>query len=83
MPRRSAVASATAASTLSSAARTIALPTTTPSASAATARACSGREIPKPIHSGSVVAARTRAAVAGRSDGSSLRSPVTPRRLTR
>ena len=64
---RIARTSFTAASTLVSAARTIALPTTTPSASCATAAACSGPETPKPTHTGSVVALRRRSIVLGKS----------------
>ena len=63
---RSERTSDTAASTLVSAARTTALPTTTPSASAATDAACSGPEIPKPTHTGSFVAPRKRSIVAAR-----------------
>jgi len=47
-------------------ASTIALPTTTPSASRAVARACAGVLIPKPTASGSELADRTRADVLGR-----------------
>ena len=52
---RSADASSTARATLSPAARTMALPTATPSAILATAAACSGRETPNPTHTGNVV----------------------------
>jgi hypothetical protein len=57
---------------------TMALPTTTPSASEPSSRACSGVETPKPITTGTGLAARTAATRAVRSGGNSDRAPVTP-----
>jgi hypothetical protein len=57
---------------------TIALPTTTPSASGPSARACSGEETPKPITTGSGVAFRTAATIGPISGGNARRAPVTP-----
>jgi hypothetical protein len=56
----------------------MALPTTTPSASEPSSRACSGVETPKPITTGTGLAARTAATRAVRSGGSPARAPVTP-----
>src|SRR5581483_5586326 len=58
--------------------RTIALPTTTPSAIFATAAACSGVEIPNPAANGNFVAARIFSISGARSSDSDARSPVTP-----
>src|SRR5207249_2719278 len=76
--RRSAASTPPAAN-----ASTIALPTTTPSASRAVARACAGVLIPNPTASGSALAARTRATCSARSAGTWSRTPVTPRREMR
>src|SRR5690349_8064610 len=70
-------------SRLSEAARTIALPTTTPSATFAAATACEGCDTPKPTQIGSSVAALKRAAVTGRSCARASCVPVTPSRLMR
>src|SRR5258708_20643967 len=79
--RRISRAKVIAVATLSAAARTIALPTTTPSASFATAVAWSGRETPNPTQLGSEVAARRRSIDCGRSLARESCTPVTPRRL--
>ena len=50
----------------------------TPSASRPTAATCSGREMPKPTHTGFVVTSRSVRIWVSRSGGSSRRSPVTP-----
>src|SRR5204863_5444109 len=75
---RSDAVSWRAASTLSPAARTIALPTTTPSAIRATAAACSGPETPNPTHTGSVDSSRRRCTISGSSLERLSRIPVTP-----
>src|SRR5207244_12140494 len=64
-------------------ASTRALPTTTPSASWAVARACAGVLMPNPTASGSGLAARTRATCSAKSGGTRSRAPVTPRREIR
>ena len=61
---------------------TIALPTTTASAHCATARTCSGVEMPKPTAIGSEVVARISATRLAMLSARSLRSPVTPSRET-
>ena len=57
---------------------TIALPTTTPSASRPSARACSGAETPKPITTGTGLRARTAAILRADGAGIDARAPVTP-----
>jgi hypothetical protein len=57
---------------------TMALPTTTPSASLPTTRAWAGVPTPKPTTTGTVLRARTAFTFAPRSAGSEARAPVTP-----
>ena len=64
-------------------ARTIALPTTMPSASAPTVRACAGVEMPNPTQMGRMHTPRNAAIVCGSSGGSSSCMPVTPSREIR
>src|SRR5918995_5748820 len=59
---------------------TRALPTTAASAQRATSDTCSGREMPKPTTTGSVVSARMRATRASAPEARVCRAPVTPRR---
>ena len=67
----------------SSIVRTIALPTTTPSAIEPTARTCSAVEIPNPTASGSFVTLRIAATSGAAPSDRLARSPVTPVRETR
>ena len=78
MPRERSLSCRTAAGPPSSAARTMRVPTITPSARSATRAALSGLEIPKPTATGTPVAERTSATVSESSGGSSARSPVVP-----
>ena len=59
---------------------TIALPTTAASANAATSATCSGREMPNPSATGSVVSARMRSTSGRALAATASRVPVTPSR---